>query len=124
MYKVREKVYTDAGYLLIGERKIGYIFKGELSDFSQEEIVLDDMRIEGRFLVYSNGRVREMYDPSATYEQLKAKYIKRLFSNDDQIAIMLNKGNSEEDDLLYEKMQEWREWSGRLAKKVISLKNV
>ena len=82
------------------------------------------MRIEGRFLVYSNGRVREMYDPSATYEQLKAKYIKRLFSNDDQIAIMLNKGNSEEDDLLYEKMQEWREWSGRLAKKVISLKNV
>lgn len=124
MYKVREKVYTDAGNLLIGERKIGYIFKGELSDFSQEEIVLDDMRIEGKFLVYSNGRVREMYDPSATYEQLKAKYIKRLFSNDDQIAIMLNKGNSEEDDLLYEKMQEWREWSGRLAKKVISLKNV
>lgn len=122
MYKVREKVYTDAGYLLVGERKIGYIFSGELSDFTQEKIIIDDMRIDGRFLVYSNGRIREIYEPSATYEQLKAKYVKRLFSIDDQIAIILNKENSEEDLELFNKMQEWREWCGVLAKKVVSFK--
>ena len=122
MYKVRNKVHAEAGSILVGKNKIGYIFQGELSEFSEEAISLDDMKVEGQFLVYSKGRIRELYDPNATYEQLKAKYVKRLFSNDDQIAIMLNKGNSEADDELFNKMQEWRDWCGVLAKKVVSLK--
>lgn len=121
MYQVRNKVYADAGEILVGENKIGYIFLGELGEFSREEISLDDMRIEGNFIVYSNGRLRELYNPNMTYEQLKAKYIKRLFSNDDQIAIMLNKDRSEQDNELFNKMQEWRDWCGILAKKVKSV---
>ena len=122
MYKVRNKVYADAGSILIGNKKIGYVFLGELNEFSEEAIQLDDMRIEGDFLVYSNGRIRESYNPNMTYEQLKAKYVKRLFSNDDQIAIMLNKDRSAEDAELFNKMQEYRDWCGTLAKKVMSLK--
>jgi hypothetical protein len=121
MYQVRNKVYADAGEILVGENKIGYIFLGELGEFSREEISLDDMRIEDNFIVYSNGRLRELYNPNMTYEQLKAKYIKRLFSNDDQIAIMLNKDRSEHDNELFNKMQEWRDWCGILAKKVKSV---
>ena len=122
MYKIRNKVYADAGSILIGKNKRGYSFLGEVSDFSEKAIRLDDMKVDGQFLVYSDGLIRELYDPSATYEQLKAKYVKRLFSNDDQIAIMLNKDKSAADAELYEKMQEWREWCGMLAKKVASLK--
>lgn len=122
MYKVRDKVYADAGKILIGKNKIGYIFKGELSDFTEEEVIISDMKLDGNFLIYSNGMVVEMYDKKATYEALKAKYVKRLFSNDDQIAIMLNHGRSEDDDMLFEKMQEWREWCGVLAKKVMTIK--
>lgn len=122
MYKVRNKVYADAGKLLISSNKRGYIFQGELSEFSEEAIYLDDMKIEGDVLIYSNGMIRELYYPEMTYEQLKAKYVKRLFSNDDQIAIMLNKERSAEDAYLYDKMQEYRDWCGVLAKKVISLK--
>ena len=121
MYKVRNKVYADAGNLLIGANKRGYVFLGELSEFSEKAIRLDDMRIEGQFLVYSDGLIRESYNPNQTYEQLKAKYVKRLFSNDDQIAIMLNKDRSAEDAELFEKMQEYRDWCGVLAKKVISM---
>ena len=121
MFKVREKVYADAGKILIGQNRRGYIFNGELSEFSEEDILIDDMRIEGRFLIYSNGKIRELYDANATYESLKAKYVKRHYSNDDQIAIMLNQGRSEEDNMVYDKMQEWREWCGVLAKKVISI---
>lgn len=121
MYKVRDKVYADAGKILIGQNKRGYVFQGELSEFSEEDIIIDDMRIEGKFLIYSNGRIRELYDASATYESLKAKYVKRHFSNDDQIAIMLNHGRSEDDNMAFDKMQEWREWCGVLAKKVLSL---
>lgn len=122
MYKVRDKVYADAGKILIGSNKIGYVFSGELSEFREEDIIISDMRVDGQFLVYSNGMIVEMYDRNATYEKQKSKYVKRLFSNDDQIAIMLNKGRSEEDDMLFEKMQEWREWCGKLAKKVIAIK--
>lgn len=123
MYKVRNKVFADAGYILIGKNKIGYSFLGELSEFSEERIIIDDMRIDGSLLIYSNGRIREIYNPNATYEQLKAKYVKYHFDNDSQIAIMLNKGNSEADNELFDKMQEWREWCGILAKKVVSLKS-
>ena len=122
MYKVRNKVYAEAGSLLIGKNKRGYVFVGELKEFSEKAIRLDDMRIEGQFLVYSDGLIRESYNPNMTYEQLKAKYVKRLFSNDDQIAIMLNKDRSKEDAELFEKMQEYRDWCGTLAKKVISMK--
>lgn len=122
MYKVRNKVYAEAGSILIGKNKRGYSFLGEVSDFSEKAIRLDDMKVDGQFLVYSDGLIRELYDPSATYEQLKAKYVKRLFSNDDQIAIMLNKDKSAADAELFDKMQEWRDWCGVLAKKVASLK--
>ena len=121
MYKVRNKVYAEAGSLLIGKNKRGYVFIGEVSDFSEEAIRIDDMKVEGNFLIYSNGKIREIYNPNQTYEQLKAKYVKRLFSNDDQIAIMLNKDRSAEDAELFEKMQEYRDWCGVLAKKVISM---
>ena len=122
MYKVRNKVYAEAGSLLIGKNKRGYSFLGELSEFSEKAIRLDDMRIDGQFLVYSDDLIRELYNPNMTYEQLKAKYVKRLFSNDDQIAIMLNKDRSAEDAEMFDKMQEYRDWCGTLAKKVISLK--
>lgn len=121
MYKVRNKVHADAGHILIGKNKRGYSFLGEVSDFSEKAIRFDDMKVDGQFLVYSDGLIRELYDPSATYEQLKAKYVKRLFSNDDQIAIMLNKDKSAADAELFDKMQEWRDWCGVLAKKVVSL---
>lgn len=122
MYKVRNKVYAEAGSILIGKNKRGYSFLGELNEFSEKAIRLDDMKVDGQFLVYSDGLIRELYDPNATYEQLKAKYVKRLFSNDDQIAIMLNKDKSAADAELFDKMQEWRDWCGVLARKVISIR--
>ena len=44
--------------------------------------------------------------------------IKKRYSNDDQIAIMLNAQLSEEDKIYYDKMQEWREFSGYIAKSI------
>lgn len=121
MYKIRDKVYADAGYILVGKNRRGYVFKGELEEFTEQKITIDDMRVEGSFLHYSNDSILELYSPNATYEELKAKIVKRLFTNDDQIAIMLNKGRSEQDDLVFDKMQEWRDWAGTLAKKIVSL---
>ena len=109
MYKIRNKVYPEAGYILLGKSSIGYVFQGEIEEFTEQPITIDDMKVEGNFLLYSNGLVLERNYPNLTYEEQKARIVKRLFSNDDQIAIMLNKGRSEQDDLVFEKMQEYRD---------------
>ena len=123
MYKIRDKVYAEAGYILVGSNKKGYVFQGEIDEFTERSITIDDMKVEGNFLLYSNGLILERNYPNLTYEEHKARIVKRLFSNDDQIAIMLNKGRSEQDDLVFEKMQEYRDWAGTLAKKIVALNN-
>ena len=121
MYKIRNKVYPEAGHILVGESRRGYVFQGEFEEFTEQPITIDDMKVEGNFLLYSNGLILERNYPNLTYEEQKARIVRRLFSNDDQIAIMLNKGRSEQDDLVFEKMQEYRDWAGTLAKKIVSL---
>ena len=121
MYKIRNKVYAEAGCILVGANKRGYVFEGEANEFTDQPITIDDMKVEGNFLVYSNGQIKEFLPVNPTYESLKTKIIKRLFSNDDQIAIILNRGNSEQDDLAFQKMQEWRDWASILAKKIMEV---
>ena len=123
MYKIRNKVYPEAGYILVGDNKKGYVFQGEMEEFTEQPITIDDMKVEGNFLLYSNGLILEINYPNLTYEEQKARIVKRLFSNDDQIAIMLNKGRSEQDDVIFNKMQEYRDWAGTLAKKIVALNN-
>jgi hypothetical protein len=123
MYKIKNKVYAEAGCILSGESRRGYVFQGEVEEFTEQPITIDDMKVEGKFLLYSNGTILERNYPNLTYEEQKARIVKRLFSNDDQIAIMLNKGRSEQDDLVFEKMQEYRDWAGTLAKKIVTLNN-
>lgn len=52
-----------------------------------------------------------------TYAEIKTFIIKLHYSNDDQIAIMLNKDMNEEAAEKYEKMQEWREFASEVAGK-------
>ena len=52
-------------------------------------------------------------------DNIKKTLITSIWSNDDQIAIILNKDNDSDDNVLYNKMQEWREWSGAFAKLVM-----
>lgn len=52
------------------------------------------------------------------YISVKTRIIKYRYSDDDQMALILNKDRSEEDLLLYNKMQQWRDFAGEIAKKV------
>lgn len=121
MYQIKDKVYADAGKILIGKNKIGYILTGNIEDFTEEDIYLDDMVIDENLLRYSNGRIVERYIPNESYAQLKARIVKRKYTNDDQIAIILNKDNSALDLIYYNKMQEWREWASIVARKIMSI---
>ena len=52
---------------------------------------------------------------------MKKYLVNTLFSNDDQIAIILNKDNSDDDMKIYNLMQDWREYFSKLIKEMEAL---
>lgn len=121
MYIIRNIVYADAGYYL--KRGSSIAFQFEFSDdIIEEEIILDDMHISNSLILYSNDNIAQSVINNGTYADYKKALIKKKYSNDDQIAIMLNKDSGEEIDLLaYDKMQEWREWASIVAKRILEI---
>ena len=116
MFTINNTIYADAGNILIGDNKVGYQFIGKESEFKEQKIKYDDINIKGSFIKYDNDRLLELIPRQPSYGYFKSCIIKKRYSNDDQIAILLNKDSSEEDLLKYNKMQEWRDWAGILAK--------
>lgn len=119
MFKIKDTVYADAGYILHGIAKKGYQFKGETSEFIEKKISLDNMHVNNNLVFY--GEVVQKLPEKIDYPTLKADMVKKRYSIDDQVAIMLNVENSKEDKLRYTKMQEWREWSEKVAKKILEV---
>lgn len=117
MYKIKDIVYADAGFILLGSNKKGYQFEGKCCDFKEKKISLRDIQINGKFVYYDG--IIQMLPNTLDYSTLKADMVKKRYSVDDQIAIILNADNSEEDRLRYTKMQEWRDWSAKVAKAIM-----
>lgn len=116
MYQIRNVVYSEPGYILVGKNKKGYQFEGQPSDFTETKLTLDDMQVNGEFVTYSG--IIQYIGSNPDYSKLKADMVKRRYSNDDQIAIMLN-----DDSDAMQKMQEWRNWSTQVATKILELLN-
>lgn len=54
-------------------------------------------------------------------EDTKGKVIRTMFSNDEQIAIILNKDNDEDDRAMFDLMQGWRQFISDKMKKAKEL---
>jgi len=121
MYKVKNKVYSEAGSIIKKKGFTGYACNGELSDFTEEKLNIKKFKIEHNNICIGD-IVLGSYNPNKTYADYKTNIIKGRYSNDDQIAIILNKDNSEEDLKRFNKMQEWREWASTLANLIIEYK--
>lgn len=121
MFKKGNKLYADAGKYLVRKDKRKYAFTViNESEDNYDELDLNnplDLEINGNIIKYQNGCFSFIIDKK-DYASIKKSIIKSRYSNDDQLAIMLNKDNSEEDAILYNKMQEWRDWAGNLAKQI------
>jgi hypothetical protein len=125
MYKYKDTVYSDAGGLLVSDNFKGYYSKGNLNDFTEVMIELNTAVYNNGIITFNDG-LAPVYitqdNINQSYAYWKTKIINQRYSNDDQIAIMLNKDSGEESDILrYDKMQEWRDWAGRLARKIIDI---
>lgn len=125
MYIDKGYIYSDAGKILVSGNFIGYSVKADSSladTVTEENVILDDMILDRDFIRYNNGRIIQSYTKNISYAEWKTKIIKWRYSNDDQIAILINKDDSEEDIIKYNRMQEWREYAAKLARKIINLK--
>ena len=113
-------IYSEAGYILKCDNKKAFQLPYDSSKtYIEIPIDITNTKIESG-MINMDGvvfRNNEKYD----YGQWKANIIKKRYSNDDQIAILLNKDDSAEDKMRYDKMQEWREYASVLAKKFVEL---
>jgi hypothetical protein len=104
MYQIKNKIYADAGYVLKYNNKVAFSFEDvDMKDVLETKLNLDNIQKNGNFVTYDGLRDRIT---RLDYGILKSKFINKQFTNDDQIAIILNKDNSKDDELLFNKMQE------------------
>lgn len=125
MFKKGNVLYAEAGHYLRHSSKalIALAMQGEMGDFVEHLFDTPlDVEIQGNMVFYQH-RDFVCRVTGLDYNSLKTSMIKSRYSNDDQIAIMLNKDNGGEGAMLYEKMQEWREWAGEFATRVMAVIN-
>lgn len=69
----------------------------------------------GRKNVYWGNRLFTVRVSSMRYADIKKAVIKSRYSDDDQMALILNRDKNPEKELLYRKMQQWREFAADIA---------
>ena len=57
MFIKNNVVYADAGNILISKTAIGYSLMDDISNSQEQHINLQDMKLEGEFLKYSDGLI-------------------------------------------------------------------
>lgn len=125
MYIKGNVVYADAYKYLVHKSKgiIAFAQSGDESEFEEKELPMPIIIIDEGSGFYSIQDVPKVkfYFSKSDFVTIKTEMIKKRYSNDDQIALMLNAQLSEEDKVYYNKMQEWREFSGYIARQIESI---
>ena len=122
MYTIKDITYADTGKYLKCGNKVAFQMKAS-DNIEELDLNLNDIKIVGNYAYYNNSLFAQEVNPKWIYGDYKSKIIKKRYSNDDQIAIILNKDDSDQDYTNYVKMQEWRNFSSLFAKKLVSLMN-
>lgn len=121
MYVQKDFTYAEAGKVLQGEKAKGFGAPTSLGPYTERDVIIDNLDVNDQFITFDQFK---WANPGIRFYADAKKYIiQRRYSNDAQIAIILNKDDSEEDQLAYQKMQEWREWASIFAKKIMDVIN-
>lgn len=118
MYTDKNMIYAEPGKYLRYKNQVAFQFPAT-GGVSEYILNIDDMTIKNNIALYNNGLCAQHINPNYKYADYKRDIIKKRYSNDDQIAIILNKEDSEEDLLRYNRMMEWRKFASTLAQKII-----
>lgn len=118
MFVKGKKIFADRGCYLKHKQLpiIGLTINGNPDDY-EEVRILDslDVVVDGNKVLIYNRKFAILPD-SISYSDIKKRVIKSRYTEDDQIAIILNKDESEEDAMYFQKMQEWRDFASEVAR--------
>lgn len=120
MFQKLDKVYADTYKYLKHKTKniFALSYKGNMNDFEELDMDLPlQVKVEGKTIFWQNNRLA-IAPKNLDYATIKEHIIKGRYTNDEQIAIILNSilnNASEEANNLYLKMQEWRDFAAKIA---------
>lgn len=77
--------------------------------------------VTGHRALFCNRLFAAVLPADLSYGSVKTAMIQKRFSMDAQMAIILNKDDSEEKAELYQKMQEWRSFAAYFARRVSAM---
>ena len=122
MYKKNDITFAEAGNYLKrrAASEISFQAEGESSEFEEVKIAYPyEITVMGDILLFDGIAIlaEEM-----SKKAIKMHIVKMRYTNDDQIAVMLNKDDSEEDRLSFERMQAWRKFADDVAEAAINSK--
>lgn len=124
MYIDRDIVYSDSGKYLKAGNRYAYQFPSTVKNIEEIEDTLTGFIRKGNIIEWENGLRVISIIKDGTYESYKTMMIKTRYSNDDQLAIILNKDSGEEEDLIaFQRMQEWRDYAASVARKIMEVLN-
>jgi hypothetical protein len=104
MYTIKDFTYAEAGKYLQGKKAKGFGAPTSLGPYTERDVIINDLEVTEQYITFD---CFKWINPNInSYADAKKFIIGKRYSNDDQIAIMLNKDNSEEDELAYQKMQD------------------
>ena len=105
MYIDKNIAYAEPGKYLTYKNQVAFQLPAT-GGIIEHVLQLDDMFIKNNIAYYNKGLCAQKINPKWKYADYKREIIKKRYSNDDQIAIMLNKDDSEEDLLRYTRMMQ------------------
>ena len=114
MYTKNNTVYAEAYKYLQHKTKpiIGFAIPGTMDDYEEKDIDMSKFEV-GPSYITLNGNLR-IGIPEFTHKAIKTKIITSRYSNDDQLAIMLN-GDEESMSV----MQKWREFADDVSERAL-----
>ena len=105
MYTDKNIMYAESGKYLKFKNQVAFQMPAS-EGIVECDLNYDDLFSENNIAYYNNKMFAQRIIKNGTYADYKREFIKKRYSNDDQIAIMLNKDDSEEDLLRYNRMME------------------
>lgn len=115
MYKKDGVVYADAYKYLKHktESVIGFAVPGEAEDFEEAEVDMGTLKVDDDTVTLND--MLKIGISEWNHKGIKLKIVASRYSNDDQIAIMLNG-----DEEAMQRMQKWREFADEVAQRTLS----
>lgn len=125
MFSKENIVYAEVYKYLRHKTKniIALSTKGSADDYEELEMNNPlDIEVENGMIFWNNRNFASCPN-TLTKETIKTSIIKSRYTNDDQLAILLNRDENEVGAMYYQKMQEWRKFATFIADSVLGSKS-